>query len=110
MTDQLEIPGITPAQRREAKLEVAFREFHAANPRVYATLRRLALAKVRSGATRLGAKALYEVMRWELDVPSTDPAPRFNNNHVSRYARLLMRSEPQLRDVFETRTLTSEDP
>lgn len=89
------------------RLDLEFEAFHRANPRVYATLARLARQAVAAGKRRVGIKMLWEVMRWEMWITTTDDAFRLNNNWPSRYARLLMQREPDLAGLFETRELRS---
>jgi hypothetical protein len=50
---------------------------------------------------------LYEVLRWQYFMTTTDPASDFklNNNYRSRYARLIMVQEIELVDAFEIREL-----
>jgi hypothetical protein len=86
------------------KLEIAFLAFHEQNPIVFSTLKNLALGWKFSGKTKLGIAMLYERARWELtlSLTSTDDF-KLNNNHRAFYARLLMRSEPQLAGLFNTR-------
>lgn len=88
-------------------IESKFQAFHAAHPEVYEHLRKLAIRMVRRGHHHLGIGMLWEVMRYRsLLGAGPDESPwRLNNSHRSRYVRLLMDQEPQLRDVFEVRSL-----
>jgi hypothetical protein len=86
-------------------LEQRFEAFHAANPHVYDHLRRLALDARRKGR-QMGIKALYEVLRWQYAMATTDDDYKLNNSYTSFYARLLMEREPELAGYFETRTQT----
>ena len=88
-------------------LEQQFEAFHAENPHVYSALRHLALDAARHGR-RLGIGMLFEVLRWQYAMTTTDEASEFklNNNYRAFYARLLMEREPELQDYFETRTQT----
>ena len=79
-------------------------DFHIANPYVYCRLRDMAVALAKRGRKKIGIKTLWEVMRWEHWM-ETDEEPRLNNDYTSRYARLLMDNEPELRDMFEVRKL-----
>lgn len=91
-----------------SQLEADFQKFHAANPAVYAELARLARQAVAKGRRRVGIGMLWEVLRWHFWLETkTDEEFKLNNNHRSRYARLLMEREPDLRGVFETRGLKS---
>jgi hypothetical protein len=88
-------------------IDKKFAEFHAANPHVYATLVRLAREARGAGKTRIGMKALWERMRWDLWLSTkhnVDEA-KLNNDFTSRFARLIEEREPDLRGMFETRRL-----
>lgn len=89
-------------------IEEQFLAFHAANPWVYERLRTLALDMVGRGHQRIGIGQLWEVLRWQYAraTTSTDGL-KLNNNHRSRYARLLADTEPELAEAFETRRLRS---
>lgn len=88
-------------------LEARWREFHEANPHVYAHFERLALQAARRGRRRFGAKAIWEVMRWEMALSTTEEEPRLNNNHVAYYVREFMRRNPRHASLFETRERTA---
>ena len=97
---------IVPIPAQHLSIEEQFQAFHRANPQVYDLLRSLALAMVRAGRDRIGAKMLWERLRWEYAL-QTAGEYRLNNNLTSRYARLLMDQEPELAGRFETRELRS---
>lgn len=87
-------------------LEAAFLRFHGENPQVYAELVKLCRQARRQGHTKIGMKMLWEVMRWNLWLAvKTDDDFKLNNNHTSRYARLIMRTEPDLASIFDLRVL-----
>ena len=102
-----EPPPVLPvAPPDEHDLDSAFQRFHEAHPEVYATLARLARQAKARGRSRCGIKLLVEVARWEHYIGGGDPY-RLNNNHASRFARLLVEREPDLAGFFETRGLRS---
>lgn len=92
----------------ESRLERAFVDFHANNPHVYERLVKLARDLVARGHRKLGIGMLYEVVRWMQYMETTDTDFKLNNNHRSRYARLIMSQEPDLAEVFETRELADD--
>jgi len=94
--------------REESRLAAEFLAFHEANPKVYAELVRLARQAKARGRTKVGIGMLWEVLRWHFWL-ETNGADEFklNNNHRSRYARLIMGLEADLLGVFETRELRS---
>ena len=80
-----------------------FEEFHAKNPEVYRALVKVA-CKLRSrGHRSFGIKMLFEVVRWQYAMGRTKKRVRINNDFTAHYARLIMRQELYLRDVFKTR-------
>ncbi len=112
--------------REETAAQAAFLAFHAANPRVYELLVRAARDAIAAGRLKLGVRVLWERIRWETELAteggdfnlnnrpqaqqqtsSSTTDFKLNNNLHSRYARLIMASEPDLAEVFRTRGLRS---
>lgn len=89
----------------EHGLQAQFERFHQANPHVYRELVRLARRWRDAGHRKCGIKLLFEVLRWELGLRTTEEEPRLNNNWTSRYARLIEAQEPDLEGFFELREL-----
>jgi len=87
----------------------AFRAFHAANPHVYAHLRRFALEAKRSGRPRISINLLHERLRWFTTIEVQGDAFKVNNNWRPFYARLLMHEEPELAGFFETRRASADE-
>jgi len=89
------------------RIQREFEEFHKANPRVYVEIVSIA-REYRAKGVRAGIAHVWEVMRW-MTVMDTKTADAFklNNNHRSRYARLVMSQEDDLRGFFKTRELTA---
>lgn len=86
-------------------LDERFAAFHRANPQVFAILLGLARRARDRGVTRLGVKAIWERMRWELQVETSGDSYHLNNNYTSRYARLLVQHDSSLGGLFEMREL-----
>ncbi len=96
----------TPAE--ENTIREAFERFHRANPAVYALFERFALEAIHSGADTLGAKAVWERLRWETSVQVEHRAQfKLNNNFTPYLARLFMERHPEHGDVFHTRKVRS---
>jgi hypothetical protein len=98
-------PQFAPIDTRGLTIGEAFTAFHEANGWVYDALVTLARRWTATGRTRIGIKALFEVLRWEWSLATTGDTFRLNNSWTSRYARLIAAQEPDLADVFETREL-----
>lgn len=86
----------TIAERAEA--------FHDDHPEVLVELRELALRAVRAGHTALGIGQLFEVLRWETMLRTSDAdGYKLNNDYRAWYARRLMATTPELDGIFEVR-------
>ena len=88
----------------------AFAAYHAANPQVYAALRRFALEAKRAGRPRIGINEVHERVRWHTTVEARHDSFKVNNNWRPFYARLLMHEEPELEGFFETRRASADGP
>lgn len=91
----------------ETKMDQQFREFHEANPKVYAELLALTRQAHERGRKKIGIGMLFEVLRWNRFIQTSDPDFKLNNNWRSRYARMIMELNPGLDGIFETRGLHS---
>lgn len=80
----------------------AFEAYHAANPHIYAALRRFALEARATGRRRISIELLFNRLRWYTDIEAQGDPFKVNNNHRPHYARLLMR-DPEIAGLFETR-------
>jgi len=49
-------------------IERRFAEFHMRNPHVFDLFRRYALMALRKGYVRYSAKAIFERVRWEINI------------------------------------------
>jgi hypothetical protein len=87
------------------KLEEAFWIFHQENPRVYEMLVKFAREwrRRRGPDAKLGIKELFERVRWEVSLVTSDESFKLNNNHTAFYARLIMRENEDLKDIFRLR-------
>lgn len=87
-----------------------FWAFHRAHPEVEQELARLARRGMAAGRQKLGLRQLFEVVRWERSIsglPDAREEFKLNNNYAPYYARLLMRHNPEMEGLFETRVLRS---
>jgi hypothetical protein len=90
-------------------IDARFAKFHNDNPQIYSLLRRFSLSAKNAGMHNYGMKAIFERVRWHVDVETkTRDGFRLSNDYTSRYARLLEREEPQLRGFFNMRPLRSQ--
>jgi hypothetical protein len=98
---------VHPDYRPEQTIQERFEEFHRLNPHVYETLKAMCYDLKSLGIRRWSINGMFEVLRWQHAIHTQgDPDFRLNNNHRSRYARMLVQ-EPGLAGFFETRELKS---
>lgn len=84
-------------------IDLQFEKFHKENPKVYQELVALTQQAYDRGRKRVGMRMLFEVIRWNRYITTTDPEFKMNNSYTSRYARLIMAENPHFRGIFETR-------
>lgn len=87
-------------------LEDDFRQFAEENPHVEQRLVALALDLKRRGYNKGGIGMLFEVLRWQTMMQTSESAAggfKLNNNYRAFYARLIMSKYPELRGFFEVR-------
>ena len=88
-------------------LDEKFERYHRENPQVFELFRRFAFDAKRTGR-RIGAKAIMERIRWEMNLTTRDSEGfKINNNYTSRYVRLLEEKYPEFKGFFEKRELRS---
>lgn len=80
-----------------------FVNFHKSNPHIYRVFKVYAEAARLRGVKRIGAKAIFETIRYETSLETINSAFKVNNSFVSCYVRLLILEEPSFKDLFETR-------
>lgn len=104
------MPDERKSGRMNPSISERFEEFHKTNPAVYSTLVYLAKQWNRhTGGRKLGIKTLFERARWELELETSDPSFKLNNNYTAFYARLIMLNEPDLAGMFELRTSEADE-
>ena len=98
---------------RALQLDAEFDRFVSENPAVWNKFRLLATKIKAKGYSRWGAKSLWEVLSWEmaLETNASVPGPKLNNNFTSRFARKLMKENPEdFEGFFELRRLHGGEP
>ena len=80
-----------------------FLDYDRRNPAVWPMFERFALEAARAGV-RMGAKAIWERMRWEvrINTPGDDFA-KLNNSYVSWYSRRFKEQHPGYGQIFAIR-------
>jgi hypothetical protein len=77
--------------------------FHAANPKVYAMIAKMAHYLRNQGYEHCGMKMIFEQIRWKYFIQTKGDRFKLNNSFTSHYSRLLMQNAPELAGFFEVR-------
>ena len=85
--------------------EAYFREFHAANPHVYELVEKLVLEKIANGFEHYGMKAIFEIMRWEHSLKTSDPRFKLQCKMTAYYTRLFNKLNPDLAGFLTIRPI-----
>lgn len=87
----------------DEKTESAFRIYHEANPEIYNWFKLFAFEKIQRGAKHIGAKQIFEMLRFESPVNANGDPFKVNNSFTSAYTRMFLRDYPEYADKFELR-------
>lgn len=79
-----------------------WQEFYALNPHIYELFERFAVEAFGKGK-RVGARNIWEKIRWELAVETESEDWKLNDHACPYYARLVMLRNPTMLGFFERR-------
>lgn len=89
-------------------IDIKFVEFHKKNPKVLKLLVKFAREVKNVGYTTYSINALFERIRWHVDIETKDKSGfKLSNNYRSRYARLLEMKYPEFEAFFRKKKLSS---
>ena len=88
---------------KEPTIEERFEEFHQANPHVYERLVRMTFDLRNRGITHWGIKGLWEKLRWDIAMETSQDPYKLNNDYTALYARRIMEFYPSLDGFFRIR-------
>jgi hypothetical protein len=106
---QLNFDDAPRLRKHFASAEEQFQAFHRDNPQVYRQIVHYARKLRRKGFKHYSIKTIWAVMRWHYDTGTDGYEDHFklNDRHYSRYARMIMKYEPDLENFFNLRRLRS---
>lgn len=90
-----------------ATIQEKFEEFHKQNPKIYLLLKKFSKKIMERGYDTYSINAVFERIRWHVEVDTAGDSFKMNNNYRSRYARMLMEENPEFEGLYRTRQLTS---
>jgi len=86
-------------------LKEKFKEYDEENPKVYNLFVRFAKEVKSTGRRVYSAKAIFERIRWFVEVETTGDIFKVNNNYPAHYARKMMDEYPDFEGFFRVRRL-----
>lgn len=96
-------------QTRADQIFEKFAEFHRANPRVWELFKAYTFDAVITGREHYSAKAIFERIRWHVDIELESGDLKLNNNFTAYYARMFHVEYPGHDGFFRNRFRTSEE-
>lgn len=97
-------------RNRATQLFENFARFHRENPTIWTLFERFALSVIHSShSEHYSSKAIFERIRWHLNVETRGEAVKLNNNYTAFYGRLFHVRHPEHAGYFRTRKRISED-
>jgi len=80
----------------------SFKQYDQENPQIYKEFKQLALQLINRGYRHIGAKQIFEVIRWNTMVSGNDGF-KVNNNYAPDYSRKFENEHPIYAGVFRKR-------
>lgn len=86
----------------------SFKQYDQENPQIYQEFKRLSRMLISRGYTHIGARQIFEVIRWETMISGNDGF-KVNNSYTSDYARKFENDFPQYVGIFRKRLCKFRD-
>lgn len=106
VSDAAESTFALPVKRRvddRQSIQERFDAYMISHPDVYELLVKLSCDVKRQGFNRYSMKAIYERARWLYSIEKGDQKFKLQNDFTALFARRIMRNNPELHGLFETR-------
>ncbi len=84
-------------------------EFHRQNMHVYELFKHFSFEVIKIGHKNFSSKAIFERIRWETAIKTTDEQFKLQNNFTPYYARLFMTHFPEHDGFFRTREVNGDN-
>ena len=85
-----------------------FEQFDMANQEVWKLFEKYVLMIIQKDFTHYGASAVFERIRWHVQIETTGKEFKLNNNYCAHYARKFEDQYPDHAGFFRVRRLVSE--
>lgn len=80
----------------------SFKQYDQENPQIYTEFKKLAFQLINRGYNHIGAKQIFEVIRWNTMVSGNDGF-KVNNNYAPDYSRKFENEHPNYAGIFRKR-------
>lgn len=90
-----------------AHIQEAFEKYHKANPHVFEFFKHFSTQAKKSGMQQFSANAIFERMRWHLNIETIGEPFKLSNNYRAYYARKLMKECPEFEGFFKIKQLAA---
>ena len=110
--DEVGTTALTSVESSEPiTLRSKYERFHDSNPHVFQSLAHMAIDLKARGVHQYGIAALFEVLRYQHTMSTTDDSSPFklSNSYKPFYARDIMECFPELDGFFVTRPSIADD-
>jgi hypothetical protein len=102
--EQSEVKSVSRADQ----ILAAFEKFHKKNPEIWELFKKFSLDMIARGRTNYSSNAIFERIRWHVDV-DTNSEVKLSNNLRPYYARMFHIAHPEHDGFFKNKKLTSKD-
>ena len=86
-----------------------FEQFNLQNPQVWELFEKYAMMIIQRGFSHYGAAAVFERIRWHVQIETIGQEFKLNNNFCAHYARKFDDKYPDYAGFFRCRRLVSEN-
>ena len=98
--------SFAPKHRARKSIAERFDIFHRDNPDIYRRIVQIARQMQARGVRKMGISLIFERLRWLHFIEvNTDEGFKLSNDFRAEFARLIMTTESDLTNFFETRAL-----
>jgi hypothetical protein len=97
------------SKTRADQILEAFIRFHKKNPDIWTLFKKFTFKAIRVGREHYSANAIFELIRWHVDIETKGSEVKLSNNFRAYYARMFHAVYPEHGDFFRNRKRRSED-
>jgi hypothetical protein len=108
--DLFDYAGNGSPRSRADQIYKRFEQFHKENPHVWRLVKKFATDVLDAGFDHFSSQAIFERIRWHLNIETrSDDGLKLNNDFSAYYARMFHLAYPDHARFFRNRKLTSAE-